>query len=80
MSSRKPKLLPTVFPAESPSSSSRETAESVIQPDSGWGPLLLLGEAEARELRYAGAKWRQGQARELAAETWDETGHSVTLH
>ena len=77
--SRKPEILhPTAFPADSQPG---DLAESVLLPDSGWGPLHHLGDAEARAQRYSRARWQQAQARELAAESsWDETGYFVTLH
>ncbi len=75
---RKPEILhPTAFPADSQPGN---LADSVVPPDSGWGPLYHLGAAEARAQRYSRAKWQQAQARELAAESWDETGYFVTLH
>ncbi len=74
---RPPIILPTPFPADSQHG---DLVDSVVLPDSGWGPLFHLGEAEARAQRSSQARWQQAQARELAVESWDETGYCTTLH
>jgi len=65
-------LQPTAFPADSQSG---EFAESIALPDTGWGLLVHLEEAEERTLRHARMNWHQAQARELRIEPWNETGH-----
>lgn len=57
--SRKPRLLPTEFPADSQFA---EAVDAIALPDSGWGHLVELGEAESRSARHARAEALELQA------------------